>query len=139
MDLLHANPTYAHIKFPDGRETTASLKDLAPFPRRLDDENIINSKRGDDGWGLVEADEDDDDDEEEEEPTRRMLKKDQQSLSSSPLDDGGATEEVTPGGAAEEVTPGGANREATPNLRRSQRARRSPQRLNYSSLGGSNH
>ena len=33
VELLHANPTYAHIKMQDGRETTASLKDLAPCPR----------------------------------------------------------------------------------------------------------
>ena len=126
MDLLHANPTYAHIKFPDGRETTASLKDLAPFPRKLENDKITNSKREDESWGSVEADEDDDDDEEEEEPTGRMLEKDLQSQPPSPLDDGGATEVVTPGGAAEEVTPGEANREAKPSLRRSQRARRSP-------------
>ena len=33
VELIHANPTYAHIKFPDGRESTASLKDLAKCPR----------------------------------------------------------------------------------------------------------
>ena len=33
VELIHANPTYAHIKFPDGRESTASLKDLARYPR----------------------------------------------------------------------------------------------------------
>ena len=37
VELLHANPTYAHIKFPDGRETTTSLKDLAPCPRGTTD------------------------------------------------------------------------------------------------------
>ncbi|NRB15973.1 MAG: DDE-type integrase/transposase/recombinase [Rhizobiales bacterium] len=30
VELLHANPHYAFIKYPDGREKTVSLKDLAP-------------------------------------------------------------------------------------------------------------
>ena len=33
VDLIHANPNYAYIKLPDGREQTAALKDLAPCPR----------------------------------------------------------------------------------------------------------
>ena len=33
VELIHANPTYAHIKHSDGKESTASLKDLAPCPR----------------------------------------------------------------------------------------------------------
>ncbi|XP_042232861.1 uncharacterized protein LOC121873374 [Homarus americanus] len=30
VELLEANPTYAHIKYPDGRESSVSLRDLAP-------------------------------------------------------------------------------------------------------------
>ena len=30
MDLIEANPQYAHIRYEDGRESTVSLKDLAP-------------------------------------------------------------------------------------------------------------
>ncbi len=30
--LTDVNPTYAHIRYPDGRESTVSLKDLAPCP-----------------------------------------------------------------------------------------------------------
>ena len=30
VELLEANPQYAHVRFPDGRETTVSIKDLAP-------------------------------------------------------------------------------------------------------------
>ena len=30
VELLQANPTYAHIRFPDGRESTVSIRDLAP-------------------------------------------------------------------------------------------------------------
>ena len=31
--LLDANPSFAHIPFPDGRESTVSTTDLAPCPR----------------------------------------------------------------------------------------------------------
>ena len=30
VELLHANPSYAHVRLPNGRETTVSLRDLAP-------------------------------------------------------------------------------------------------------------
>lgn len=33
VDLLSATPHYAQIRHPNGRETTVSTKDLAPFPR----------------------------------------------------------------------------------------------------------
>ena len=33
VELLEANPTYAHIKYPDGRESSVSLRDLAPCPK----------------------------------------------------------------------------------------------------------
>ena len=32
VDLVSANPTYAHVRFPDGREFSVSLRDLAPLP-----------------------------------------------------------------------------------------------------------
>ena len=32
VDLLDANPIFAHIRFPDGRESTLSTTDLAPCP-----------------------------------------------------------------------------------------------------------
>ena len=31
VDLLHATPNYAHIRFDNGRETTVSVRDLAPL------------------------------------------------------------------------------------------------------------
>ena len=37
--LLDANPKYAHVQFPDGRESTVSLKDLAP--QGLDSNNKL--------------------------------------------------------------------------------------------------
>lgn len=30
VELIEANPQYAHVRFPDGRESTVSIKDLAP-------------------------------------------------------------------------------------------------------------
>lgn len=45
-DLLDANPQYAHVRFSDGRESTVSLRDLAP---RGDE------TRTEDGMGLVET------------------------------------------------------------------------------------
>ena len=33
VDLLDANPSFAHIRFPDGRESTVSTTDLAPCPK----------------------------------------------------------------------------------------------------------
>lgn len=33
VELLEATPNYAHVKFPDGREDTVALRNLAPYPR----------------------------------------------------------------------------------------------------------
>ena len=33
VELLEATPNYAHVKFPNGREDTVALKNLAPYPR----------------------------------------------------------------------------------------------------------
>ena len=33
VDLLDANPSFAHIRFPGGRESTVSTTDLAPCPK----------------------------------------------------------------------------------------------------------
>jgi len=30
IDLVHATPSYARVRFPTGRETTVSLRDIAP-------------------------------------------------------------------------------------------------------------
>ena len=32
VDLQEANPTYAHVRYMDGRQSTVSLGDLAPCP-----------------------------------------------------------------------------------------------------------
>jgi hypothetical protein len=43
VELIEAEPQYAHIKFPSGRESTVSIKDLAPIgdsnPPNSDNEN----------------------------------------------------------------------------------------------------
>ena len=47
-ELTHANPAYAKVRYPDGREVTVSLEDLAPAPRNTVDKtrfNEVNSDR----------------------------------------------------------------------------------------------
>ena len=39
VELIERNFSFAHVRFPDGRETTVSTKDLAPNPRH-DFQNI---------------------------------------------------------------------------------------------------
>ena len=34
VELMEANPNFAHIRFPDGRESTVSVTDLAPCPSK---------------------------------------------------------------------------------------------------------
>ena len=36
VELVEAKPHYAHVKFPDGRETTVSTKQLAPTSNTTD-------------------------------------------------------------------------------------------------------
>ena len=36
VELVEANPYYAHVKFPDGREATVSTKQLAPTGNTTD-------------------------------------------------------------------------------------------------------
>ena len=36
IELLDANPEYAHVKFENGRESTISLLDLVPYSKTFD-------------------------------------------------------------------------------------------------------
>ena len=40
VELLQANPTYAFVRFPNGRESTVSLRDLAPCPRQSTKQSV---------------------------------------------------------------------------------------------------
>ena len=42
VELTHLNPTYAHIRYTDGRASTVSLSDLAPCPKNTS--NIEHSE-----------------------------------------------------------------------------------------------
>ncbi|XP_047137392.1 uncharacterized protein LOC124813900 [Hydra vulgaris] len=42
VELVDVNPTYANIRYPDGRESTVSLQDLAPYPAPKEKFNDIN-------------------------------------------------------------------------------------------------
>ena len=45
VELLEANPDYAHVRFDNGRETTVSIRDLAPNGTSLnEDHNIISNE-----------------------------------------------------------------------------------------------
>ena len=43
VELLSANPTYAHVRYPDGREASVSLRDLSACPRQNLDPYGIDS------------------------------------------------------------------------------------------------
>ena len=43
VELTHVNPTYAHVRHNDGRESTVSLSDLAPCPRDSEETHLNRS------------------------------------------------------------------------------------------------
>ena len=61
VDLIEANPMYARIRYPDGRETNVSLKDLAGCPNDRDvEETSVEGRelvQRDEGRELVQRDE----------------------------------------------------------------------------------
>ena len=55
VELIEANPTYARIRYSDGRECTVSLRDLARCPREeisLDEDDEIDMNDKDDNRGI---------------------------------------------------------------------------------------
>ena len=45
VELIAANPTYARVRYPGGRETSVSLRDLAPCPNKQDTDSSFNSNQ----------------------------------------------------------------------------------------------
>ena len=43
VELTHVNPTYACVRHNDGRESTVSLSDLAPYPRNDENQQSTSS------------------------------------------------------------------------------------------------
>ncbi|CAC5365125.1 unnamed protein product [Mytilus coruscus] len=43
VDLLEANPSYAHVRLPDGRETTVLIRHLAPTEQQINKDNLDHS------------------------------------------------------------------------------------------------
>ena len=41
VELLQANPQYAHIRYTDGRETTVSIRHLAPLPEDTHNHDVL--------------------------------------------------------------------------------------------------
>ena len=48
VELTDANPTYAHVKYPDGREPSASLWDLTPCPLPPGQEGLPSERKEND-------------------------------------------------------------------------------------------
>ena len=48
VELIHTNPQYAQVKFPDGKESTVSLQHLAPMPPRSTTDHSIESQQEED-------------------------------------------------------------------------------------------
>ena len=120
VELIHANPTYAHIKHKDGRETTASLKDLAPCPRPSSTkESSVEMAEAETTKELVEAG-----------PTKELVEAGTTKELVEPVvaEDGQVEElEVLDEEDFQATT---ENNWTTP--RRSKRRRKPPNRLNYS-------
>ena len=53
VELIEANPSYAHIRHPDRRETTVSLTDLAPCPQASGKTTNVDTSVFDDYDSLV--------------------------------------------------------------------------------------
>ncbi|VDI32023.1 Hypothetical predicted protein [Mytilus galloprovincialis] len=60
VDLLKANPTYAHVRLPDGRETTVSLRHLAPRGQSINNDNLDHSVLNDRTMDITETNTQDD-------------------------------------------------------------------------------
>ncbi|CAC5414189.1 unnamed protein product [Mytilus coruscus] len=56
VDLLEANPTYAHVRLPDGRETTVSVRHLAPRGQSINNDNLDHSVLNDRTMDIAETD-----------------------------------------------------------------------------------
>jgi len=109
VELLAANPTYAQVRYPGGRESTVSLRDLAPCPGPV----MLSNLRDEAPAANVEPD-----------------------VAKSLLADSatGTLEPITTGPASlEPVTSGPVSTgPVTPELRRSTRETRRPDRLGFS-------
>ena len=58
VELLEANPTYARIKFPNGRESNVSLRDIARCPRDDEDrdgDDLVTKQTARDGDSVVDG------------------------------------------------------------------------------------
>ncbi|CAC5405006.1 unnamed protein product [Mytilus coruscus] len=56
VHLLEANPTYAHVRLPDGRETTVSVRHLAPRGHSINNDNLDHLVLNDRTMDITETD-----------------------------------------------------------------------------------
>ena len=47
VELLEANPSYARVKWPGGKDSNVSLRQIAPLPLTKDDESLSQEKVSD--------------------------------------------------------------------------------------------
>jgi len=116
VELLEANHQYAHIRYPDGRESTVSTRHLAPAGGEvLDEYTFLPDPHSEMDLGS-------------EEQSGDILTADDES-NANQFESRDTTDSTNqPDTVAE---PSDANRHTTPTLRRSQRQRRAPVRYGY--------
>lgn len=115
VDLVEANPLYAHVRFPSGREDTVSIQDLAPIGDTPAAPNIESSDKFSSDVPVSS------------EPVVKKIDSTSEKLTN---DSGGFESEVPSGG----ISPLLCKQSSPPSptrLRRSLRVRRSPDRLTY--------
>ena len=126
-DLIHATPQYAHVRFRNGRETTVSLRDVAPLsgtekPRLtvpLAGKNSSGSPFVDEAIPYEPL------------PHRDKVSQNELETSQTEISHEDGNSFSGPGSAADNVQPVKDNTEQPVPLRRSTRTRKSPERLMY--------
>ncbi|XP_068235686.1 uncharacterized protein [Palaemon carinicauda] len=113
VEIVEANPEYAHVKFPDGRESTVSLRHLAPLSG--DGSSCVEAPRSSlpqslESLGISESE---------------VRRPDARASSEPALQE--VTHDVTSGKSAVQELPAASGQGTTPvPLRRSERTRRAP-------------
>ncbi|XP_068246856.1 uncharacterized protein [Palaemon carinicauda] len=113
VEIVEANPEYAHVKFPDGRESTVSLRHLAPLSG--DGSSCVEAPRSSlpqslESLGISESE---------------VRRPDARASSEPGLQE--VTHDVTSGKSAVQELPAASGQGTTPvPLRRSERTRRAP-------------
>ena len=124
VTLLEANPQYALVEYPNGRQTTISIKDLAPLPQAIDiDAETFDTVQNDDSAS-------------NDNPTIELHEQNQPDKcikSEEVMTDENLTPEMTHENLTP-LTPTSNQEQWTIVTRKSSRKRTTPDRLNYESF-----